>query len=346
MHPELQEAIDLHDTIVTEASRALVGYETEKTLATVVLLSEIPTTYDKDQKRQVNAGNLLLRGVPGVGKTFFGVILAAISNAKFVRIQGRADLQPTEVVGFQMINPATGEFITEFGPLASAEVILLDEINRIPLKSQSAFLEGLQDRTITVGKATYQLPTFSFAIATMNPVELGQGTFPLSEAATDRFAIIVSIPYLPPLEEQKLVTFDFKHVTLRPLMSKERIIELRAVITSEVFLHEALAKYIRRLVGATRPYSADTGWHEHSPSELVEKCVDLGASPRATICWARLAKTWALLKRRRDEVYAEDIQDLARYVLGHRVWLGPHAATHGVTVDSVIDDIVDRVPVP
>src|SRR5690606_5820551 len=125
MHPELQESIDLHQAIVAEAGNALVGYETEKALANIVLLSEPPTTYDKDQKRQVNAGNLLLRGVPGVGKTFFGVILAAISNAKFARLQGRADLQPTEIVGFQMINPATGELITEFGPLASAEIILL-----------------------------------------------------------------------------------------------------------------------------------------------------------------------------------------------------------------------------
>ena len=346
MHPELQETIDLHEAIVAEAGNALIGYETEKTLANVVLLSEIPTTYDKDEKRQVNAGNLLLRGVPGVGKTFFGVIIAAISGAKFARLQGRADLQPTEVVGFQMINPATGEFMTEFGPLASAEVILLDEINRIPLKSQSAFLEGLQDRTVTVGKTTYELPAFSFAIATMNPVELGQGTFPLSEAATDRFAIIVNIAYLPPEEEQKLVSFDFKQVRLKPLMSKERIIQLRAVITREVFLHEALAKYIRRLVGATRPYNAETEWHFHSPSDMVEKCVDLGASPRATICWGRLVKVWTLLHGRRDEVYPEDIQDLARYVLGHRVWLGPHAASHGVTVEMVIDDIIDRVPVP
>jgi len=346
VHPELQEAIDLHDAIVSEAGKALVGYETEKALANVVLLSEIPTTYDREHKRQVNAGNLLLRGVPGVGKTFFGVILAAISDARFARIQGRADLQPTEVVGFQMINPATGEFLTEFGPLASAEVILLDEINRIPLKSQSAFLEGLQDRTVTVGKVTYELPTFNFAIATMNPVELGQGTFPLSEAAVDRFAIIVNIPYLPPDEEQRLVSFNFKAVRLRPLMSKERIIELRAVISREVYLHEALEKYIRRLVGATRPHHPETGWHHLSPSELVEKCVDLGASPRATICWGRLAKVWALLWRRRAEVYPEDIQDLARYVLAHRVWLGPHAASHGVTVEMVIDDIVDRVPVP
>lgn len=346
VHAELQEAIDFHDAIVAEAGKALVGYETEKALANIVLMSEIPTSYDKDEQRQVNAGNLLLRGVPGIGKTFFGVIIAAISDAKFARIQGRADLQPTEVVGFQMINPASGAFVTEFGPLASAEVILLDEINRIPLKSQSAFLEGLQDRKITVGRATYDLPSFSFAIATMNPVELGQGTFPLSEAATDRFAILVNIGYLPPEEEQKLVNFDFKQVRLRPLMSKERIVQLRSVISREVFLHEKLGKYIRRLVGATRPYNDETDWHYRSPSELVEQHVDLGASPRATICWGRLVKVWALLVRRRDEVYPEDIQDLAPYILGHRIWLGPHAASHGLTPETVIEDIVARVPIP
>src|SRR5262245_37189783 len=241
----LQEAIDFHKAIVTEGSKALVGYDTAKALANVVLLSEIPTTYDSKEERQVNAGNLIMRGVPGVGKTFFGVILSAISNAKFARLQGRADLQPTEVVGFQMINPVTGELVTEFGPLASAEVILVDEINRIPLKSQSAFLEGLQERTVTVGKITYDLPAFSFAIATMNPVEIGQGTFPLSEAATDRFAIMVNIGYLPPSEERKLVNFDFKRVRLNQLMPKERIIHLRGVINSEVFLHDRLGKYIR-----------------------------------------------------------------------------------------------------
>src|SRR5436189_2565973 len=325
MHPELKEALDLHKAIVAEAGNALIGYENEKTLANVVLLSEIPTTYDKDQKRQVNAGNLLLRGVPGVGKTFFGVILAAISDAKFARLQGRADLQPTEVVGFQMINPATGALVTEFGPLASAEVILLDEINRIPLKSQSAFLEALQDRTVTVGKTTFELPAFSFAIATMNPVELGQGTFPLSEAATDRFAIMVNIGYLPPAEEAKLVHFDFKRVRLSVLMTKDRIVRLRGAINEHVYVHPRLATYIQRLVAATRPFNPETDWNVHSPSELVEHGVDLGASPRAIICWARLAKVWALLVRRRTEVYPEDIQDLGQYVLGQRILLGQHA---------------------
>ena len=346
MHPDLEQAISFHESIIAEGSKALVGYDTAKALANIVLMSEIPTSYDKKEQRQVNAGNLLLRGVPGVGKTFFGVILAAISNAKFARLQGRADLQPTEVVGFQMINPATGEMMTEFGPLVEAEVILLDEINRIPLKSQSAFLEALQDRTVTVGKTTFELPAFSFAIATMNPIELGQGTFPLSEAATDRFAIMVNIGYLPPEEEAKLVHFDFKKVRLNELMSKERIVQLRAAINEHVFLHPRLATYIQRLVAATRPFNPETDWNVHSPSELVEHGVDLGASPRAIICWGRLAKVWALLVRRRAEVYPEDIQDLAPYILGHRIWLGPHAASHGLTTDSVITDVVERVAVP
>jgi MoxR-like ATPase len=346
LNTDLEQAISFHESIVAEGGKALVGYDTAKALANVVLLSEIPTSYDKKEQRQVNAGNLLLRGVPGVGKTFFGVILAAISNAKFVRLQGRADLQPTEVVGFQMINPATGELMTEFGPLAQAEVILLDEINRIPLKSQSAFLEGLQDRTVTVGSTTYELPAFSFAIATMNPIELGQGTFPLSEAATDRFAIMVNIGYLPPEEETKLVHFDFKKVHLNALMTKERIIELRSAINQHVFLHERLGRYIQRLVAATRPYNPETDWNTHSPSDLVEHGVDLGASPRAIICWGRLAKVWALLVRRRAEVYPEDIQDLAPYILGHRIWLGPHAASHGLTTDLVINDVIERVAIP
>ena len=346
MHADLKDALDFHHAVLAEGARALVGYDMAKTVANVVLLSEIPTTYDKRSERQVNAGNLLLRGVPGVGKTFFGVILAAISDARFARIQGRADLQPTEVVGFQMINPATGQLVTEFGPMASAEVILLDEINRIPLKSQSAFLEGLQDRTITVGKTTYDLPAFSFAIATMNPVELGQGTFPLSEAATDRFAAMVQIGYLPKDEEEKLVDFEFKKMTLRPILSKERIIHLRAQISEHVFLHKSLGRYVQRLVGATRPRDTDTDWLERSPSDLVERGVDLGASPRAIICWSRLAKAWALLVGGRDEVYPEDIQALAPYVLGHRIWLGPHAAAHGLTTEAVIDDVVAEVPIP
>jgi MoxR-like ATPase len=113
-----------------------------------------------------------------------------------------------------------------------------------------------------------------------------------------------------------------------------------------VYLHERLGKYVQRLVAATRPYNPDTDWRHRSPSELVERGVDLGASPRAIICWGRLAKVWALLIHERDEVLPEDIQQLAPYVLSHRIWLGPHAASHGLTTEAVVDDIIARVPVP
>ena len=347
MHPELQEAIDLHDAIIAEAGKALVGYDTEKTLANVVLLSEIPTTYDKDQKRQVNAGNLLLRGVPGVGKTFFGVILAAISNAKFARLQGRADLQPTEVVGFQMINPATGAFITEFGPLASAEVILLDEINRIPLKSQSAFLEGLQDRTVTVGKDDLRAAGIQLRDRHDEPGGAGPGN--VSAVGSGDGSLRDHREHRLPAargraeaRQLRLQAGDAESADVEGAHHRAARGDHAAKCFSTRRWRSTSAGWWARRVRTTRRRSGTY----RSPSELVEKCVDLGASPRATICWGRLVKVWALLHGRRDEVYPEDVQDLAKYVLGHRVWLGPHAASHGVTVDMVIDDIVDRVPVP
>ena len=221
--------------------------------------------------------------------------------------------------------------------MASAEVILLDEINRIPLKSQSAFLEALQDRTITVGKKTYELPTFSFAIATMNPVELGQGTFPLSEAATDRFAAMVNIGYLPPEEEEKLVNFDFKQVRLNPLLSKERIIELRGAdqpggvpARSAGPLHsaagggDAAVQPRHRLAARTRRRSSSSAASTWAPRR---------ARSSAGAGWPRCGRCCSA---RRAEVYPEDIQDLAPFVLGHRIWLGPHAAAHGLTAEAVI----------
>jgi MoxR-like ATPase len=157
---------------------------------------------------------------------------------------------------------------------------------------------------------------------------------------------MVNIGYLPPEEEEKLVAFDFKRVRLAPLISKQRIIELRARINEGVFLHERIGRYIQRLVAATRPRNVETAWLHRSPSALVERGVDLGASPRAIICWSRLAKVWALLRHQRDEVYPEDVQEIAPFVLGHRIWLGPHAASHGLSVDAVIADVIHEVAIP
>ena len=325
-----------HDAVLAEGGKALVGYDMEKALANVVLMAEIPTSYDKEQKRQVNAGNLLLRGVPGVGKTFFGVILAAISDAKFARIQGRADLQPAEVVGFQMINPATGEFITEFGPLASArdhparrdQSHSGEVTERVPRRAAGPHGDG--------GQVNLRLPEFSFALATMNPVELGQGTFPLSEAATDRFA---------DHRQRGLSAAAGGAEAGRASTSRKCGLGRSAVegphhrAARGDLARSVSARAHRDLHPATRrrdtTLHALDGWYQRSPSELWSRSyVDLGASPRATICWGRLAKTWALLQRQRASVFPEDVQELARYVLGHRVWLAPQAASQGVTVET------------
>lgn len=342
----LCEAMEFHEQILQEGSKALVGYDHEKRLVNMALLTEIPTTYHDDPLKQVNSGNILLVGVPGVGKTFFGVIVGAVSNAKFARIQGRFDLQPSEIVGFDMINPATGEHETTKGPIITGEILLLDEISRIAPKSQSGFLEGLQEGTVTIGNYTYELSPFRFAIATMNPVEIGQGTQPLSEAIADRFAIQIVISYLPPEEERKLVRFDFKKVELNRLLAKERIVEIRSAISGKVFLNEKIEQYIMQLVMATRPYNPSQKWLHRSPSDLVEKFIELGASPRTTICWGRLAKTWALLERKRDVVYPDDVRELAENVLGHRLWLKPEAISENVTVAEVIKDVLRKAPTP
>lgn len=342
----LCEAMEFHKQVLQEGGKALVGYEHEKRLINVALLTEIPTTYHEDPAKQVNSGNVLLDGVPGVGKTFFGVIVGAVSNAKFARIQGRFDLQPSEIVGFDMINPATGEHETTKGPIITAEILLLDEISRIAPKSQSGFLEGLQEGTVTVGNETYELPRFRFAIATMNPIEIGQGTQPLSEAIADRFTIRIVISYLPPEEEKKLVRFDFKRVELNRLLAKERIMEIRSAISSKIFLSEKIEQYIMQLVMATRPYNPAQKWLHRSPSDLVEKFIELGASPRASICWGRLAKTWALLEKKRAVVYPDDVRELAENVLGHRLWLKPEAISEKVTVADVIKDVLKKAPIP
>ena len=347
MHPELQEAIDLHEAIVAEAGNALVGYDTEKALANVVLLSEIPTTYDKDQKRQVNAGNLLLRGVPGVGKTFFGVILAAISNAKFARIQGRADLQPTEIVGFQMINPATGEFITEFGPLASAEVILLDEINRIPLKSQSAFLEGPagphRDR---------------------RQDHLRDGAVQLRDRDDEPGGARAGHVSAVRSGDRSLRDHRQHRLPAAGRGGEARQLRLQAgapeAADAEGADHRAArARSRAKCFCTSRSPSTSAAWSApRAPTtpkangcsarrRSWSRSASISAPrPARRSAWGRLVKVWALLMHQRAEVYPEDVQELARYILSHRVWLGPHAASHGVTVEMVIDDIVDRVPVP
>jgi MoxR-like ATPase len=346
LHSDLQEAIALYQRLKAEADKAVVGLDAVKEKTFIAFLSEIPTTLSARRDKRVNAGLVWYRGVPGVGKTYMALILAKTTDTVFARIQGRADLTPGDIVGVEIFNPKTGEWEKRPGPIVRANILLLDEGNRISPKSQSAFLEVNQDRTVTLGDYTFELPEFYFAVMTTNPVETGEGTFPLSAANADRFTFLIDVGYLSPDEERKLVDFDIKAVDVLPLVKPGRIIELRSAIASRVALHPLLKKYIRRLVRATRPYNPDIHWYERSPSPLVEAYVELGASPRATIAWGPTSRVRALFARKDDKVLPEDIQALAKNILSHRINLKSRARKAGVTEEEVINEIVERMPIP
>ncbi len=346
MHDDLLEVIEIYRVLREEYDKAIVGLDDVKEKTAIAFLSEIPTTLSAKKSRRVNAGLVWYMGVPGTGKTYGGLVLAKVTNTNFVRIQGRADLTPSDIVGVEIFNPKTGEWEKREGPIVKAQILLLDEGNRIPPKTQSAFLEANQDRTVTIGDTTIELPEFYFVIMTANPVETGEGTYPMSDANADRFTFIINVNYLSPNEEEKLVSFDIKNIDIEPRLKWERIAQLRSSITEHVFLHRSLKKYIRRLVVASRPYNSEIKNFMHSPSSLVEEFVELGASPRATMCWGPTSKVRAIIVGKRDVVYPEDIQTLAKNILGHRINLKSNAGKRGVTVENVIDDIIAKVAVP
>ena len=268
-----------------------------KTLANVVLLSEIPTTYDKKEQRQVNAGNLLLRGVPGVGKTFFGVILAAISNAKFARIQGRADLQPTEVVGFQMINPATGELITEFGPLAvgRSHPARRDQphpaqvAERVPRRPAGPHGHGRQDDLRAAGVQLRHRDDEPGRARAGHVPAVGSGHRSLRDHGQHRLPAAGG-------RREAGATSTSSSVRLQPAdVEGAHHRAARAPSPSRCSCTSGSATTSSgwsRPRGRTTP--TPTGCTTRRPS-WSRRGVDLGASPRAIICWGRLAKVWALL---------------------------------------------------
>ncbi|HOO91484.1 MAG TPA: AAA family ATPase, partial [Syntrophales bacterium] len=216
LNPDLQEAMNLYKTLKTEADKGVIGLDSVKDATFIAFMSEIPTTLNTQKNRRANSGLVWYRGVPGVGKTYMVLVLAKATESEFVRIQGRADLTPGDIVGVEIFNPKTGEWEKRPGPVVRANILLLDEGNRISPKSQSAFLEVNQDRAVTLGDYTFALPEFYFAVMTTNPVETGEGTFPLSAANADRFTFLIDVGYLSPGEERRLVDLDLKAVEILP----------------------------------------------------------------------------------------------------------------------------------
>ncbi|MDR0412460.1 MAG: AAA family ATPase [Dysgonamonadaceae bacterium] len=282
-------------------------------------------------------GHILLEGVPGLAKTLAIKTLASLIDAKYNRIQFTPDLLPADVVGTMIYSQKNEEFQVKKGPVF-ANFVLADEINRAPAKVQSALLEGMQERQVTIGEQTYRLPEPFLVMATQNPIEQ-EGTYPLPEAQVDRFMLKVVINYPKKEEEKQIIRQNIsgEQRTIVPVLKKEEILEARKIV-NEVYLDEKIEKYIVDIIFATRfP-------QEHGLGGLKEM-ISFGASPRASINLALAARAFAFIKRR-GYVIPEDIRAVCFDVLRHRIGLSYEAEANNLTPEEIISEILNKIEVP
>jgi len=282
-------------------------------------------------------GHILLEGVPGLAKTLAIKTLASLIDAQYSRIQFTPDLLPADLVGTMIYSQKKEEFLVKHGPVF-ANFILADEINRAPAKVQSALLEAMQERQVTIGEKTYKLPEPFLVMATQNPIEQ-EGTYPLPEAQVDRFMLKVVISY-PKKDEEKLIirqNIGGIKPDIKPVLKKQEILEARKIV-NEVYIDEKIEKYIVDIVFATRfP-------HEHGLPDLKDM-ITFGASPRASINLALAARSYAFIKRR-GYVIPEDIRAVCFDVLRHRIGLTYEAEARNLTSEEIISEILNKVEVP
>ena len=282
-------------------------------------------------------GHVLLEGVPGLAKTKAIKTLSQLVDAKFSRIQFTPDLLPADVIGTMIYSQKDEKFMVEKGPVF-ANFVLADEINRAPAKVQSALLEAMQERQVTIGKTTFELPKPFLVLATQNPIEQ-EGTYPLPEAQVDRFMLKVVIDY-PKLEEEKqIIRQQISGVddNVRPVVSTEDITKAREVVR-QVYLDEKIEQYIADIVFATR-YPVKYALKE------IKDYIEFGASPRASINLALASKANAFIKHR-GYVIPEDVRAVAYDVLRHRIGLTYEAEANNVTSEEIISKIINKVEVP
>ncbi|MEO0444452.1 MAG: MoxR family ATPase [Verrucomicrobiota bacterium] len=306
-----------------EVSRVVVGQSTVVDRLLVAMLC---------------GGHVLLEGVPGLAKTLLISTLAKALETSFSRIQFTPDLLPGDLIGTLVYSPKTGEFQTQKGPVF-ANLILADEINRSPAKVQSALLEAMQEKQVSIGSETYPLDEPFLVLATQNPIEQ-EGTYPLPEAQLDRFLFKVIIDY-PSMEEEREVMRRMSQsnpdLSVKAAASGSDILAMRKTL-DEVFMKESIESYILHLVDASRnPQNYGLG--------EVEDWIGHGASPRASIFLAKTAKAQALLEGR-DYVIPSDVRAMAPEVLRHRIALTYKAQAKKVTADDLVDRLFESVPIP
>lgn len=322
----LNERIERHSSFVTNIiagmDQAIIG---QKHLVESLLLGLL------------SDGHVLLEGVPGLAKTKAIKTLASLIDAQFSRIQFTPDLLPADVIGTMIYSQKDGEFKSRKGPIF-ANFILADEINRAPAKVQSALLEAMQERQVTISTNTFELPKPFLVLATQNPIEQ-EGTYPLPEAQVDRFMLKVVIDY-PKLDEEKRIirqNISGEKQVIRPIMTTAEIEEARQVVR-EVYLDEKIEQYIADIVFATR-------YPEKYNLKDLKGLVGFGGSPRASINLALAARSYAFIKHR-GYVIPEDVRAVAQDVMRHRIGLTYEAEASNVTAEEIISKILNKVEVP
>ena len=285
----------------------------------------------------LTGGHILLEGVPGLAKTTAIKALAQALDSKFQRIQFTPDLLPADLLGTMIYVPGTGDFQTRKGPIFS-NFILADEINRAPSKVQSALLEAMQEKQVTIGDSTYKLDDLFLVMATQNPIEQ-EGTYPLPEAQLDRFMLKVKITYPKPDEEMLVLNQALGSVapTTSPVLSEADILSMKKTV-EQLYIDDQIKRYILSIVQATRnPEDYDL--------KKLKPLIEYGGSPRATIYLAIAARAEAFLNGR-GFVTPQDVKDIAYDVLRHRIIPTYEAEAEGLTSENIIDAVLQAVPVP
>ena len=282
-------------------------------------------------------GHVLLEGVPGLAKTLAIKTLASIIDARYNRIQFTPDLLPADVVGTMVYSARKEQFEVKKGPVF-ANFVLADEINRAPAKVQSALLEAMQERQVTLGEQTFKLDDPFLVLATQNPIEQ-EGTYPLPEAQVDRFLMKVIIGYPSKEEEKQIIRMNIasEHAPVQPLVTPRDIVETREIV-NKIYIDEKIEKYIVDIVFATR-FPSDYGLND------LKSIISFGASPRASISMALAARAYAFL-RGRGYVIPEDVRAICHDVMRHRIGLSYEAEANNIGADEVISQILDKVAVP
>ncbi|MCM1450607.1 MAG: MoxR family ATPase [Clostridiales bacterium] len=282
-------------------------------------------------------GHVLLEGVPGLAKTLAIKTLAQLIDARYSRIQFTPDLLPADVIGTMVYSVQKEQFQVKRGPIF-ANFVLADEINRAPAKVQSALLEAMQERQVTIGDHTFSLDEPFLVMATQNPIEQ-EGTYPLPEAQVDRFLLKVVIGY-PTREEEKIIirqNITNQRVKVQPTLRPGEIIEAQKIV-EQIYLDEKIERYIVDIVFATR-FPSDYGLKD------LQGIIAFGASPRASISLARAARAYAFL-RQRGYVIPEDVRAVCHDVMRHRIGLTYEAEANNITADEIISEILNKVEVP